>query len=63
MARNRKKNKKRIHLLTVDLYGFLNDYENILVLCHKYNVNLIIDSAEAFGSQHAKYNLTDIVVR
>ena len=39
-------------IITVDLYGQSCNYQDILDLCKKYNVFLIEDAAEAFGSTY-----------
>ena len=39
-------------IISVDIYGQSCDYETIHELCEKYNVLLIEDSAEAFGSKY-----------
>ena len=41
-------------LITVDLYGQSCNYKSIVDLCKKYNVFLIEDAAEAFGSEYKR---------
>ena len=41
-------------LITVDLYGQSCNYKSIVDLCKKYNVYLIEDAAEAFGSEYKR---------
>ncbi|HPJ81390.1 MAG TPA: DegT/DnrJ/EryC1/StrS family aminotransferase [Saccharofermentans sp.] len=43
-------------IITVSLYGLAPDYENIMVLCEKYNIALIEDNAECYlGKYNGKY--------
>ncbi len=39
-------------VIIVDLYGQSADWEKLLPICRKYNVPVIEDSAEAFGSKY-----------
>jgi pyridoxal phosphate-dependent aminotransferase EpsN len=39
-------------LITVDIYGQSEDYDNILEICNKYNIVVIEDAAEALGSEY-----------
>jgi dTDP-4-amino-4,6-dideoxygalactose transaminase len=51
LARERKKFKKPIWLVGVDIFGFPNNYVEISEICKKYEVNFILDAAESLGSK------------
>lgn len=45
-------NSKTKAIMSVDLYGQQCDYENLRKICDDYNLYLIQDSAQSFGSLH-----------
>ena len=46
----KKRNKLPSAVLSVDLYGQCADYDRIAPICNRYNIPLIVDSAEALGA-------------
>ena len=41
-------------IMNIDFGGNVCDYTNLSRLCKKYNIHLIVDGAQSFGSQHKK---------
>lgn len=59
ITRERKKYTKPIWLIGVDIFGFPNDYAELIKICKEYEVRFILDGAESLGSKHKNFGVFD----